>query len=72
MVSCYIVKLESYVACFAHRWGRTLDSGGRTSIDDGRLESSGEEEESSKVFTHYFMSDVYLFSLASSILPFVL
>jgi len=30
------------------RWGRTLDSGGRISIDGERLESSGDEDESSK------------------------
>ena len=34
---------------FFFRWGRTLDSSGRTSIQDGALESSGDEDESSKV-----------------------
>ena len=45
-ISCFLILL---------RWGRTLDSGGRISMDGERLESSGDEDESSKVCAVLFV-----------------
>ena len=44
MLLCLIVSIFDHL-----RWGRTFDSGLRTSVDEDKLESSGDEDESSKV-----------------------